>query len=1045
MADGLLGIISELAKSDPDGVEMLVRIGLVESLHDQLDAADHFAVPVAKAMDAHTVRMRRAIVRSYVQKRLDGEDVTGLLQAGAATTLTSIAVHKGIWDRFKHPRDPQTGRFVEVVGGEGVTMPGHREDLSRRLVNWRETGFVNPGTKVVVHGSKMERTPQGTVTPVEAMTITHQVPHRTQHPLAGLPPDFMPQQLEVHPKDTNQMEGGARQVLDVGQFLTTPAQAHHVATASGALSRPGGFGQEVGDFIRPSSEGDRRAWRQASATGRAISALATPGTPQHAVGSLAQLIGSIGPQAETVLGPGIKRTAYRYRGTEKRPDVGLVRGVNQANEPTEEIKGRADALAGRGYDIESDQMDLKLRGDEAADYFMDKVPNEDQTMVSIAAGRVPPSQGAIIDADGDVTTEAMGFADDHYLPFDLKNLKALEGGQYVRTRASGGPTTEDIYTGLMTGTRMLQTVSNSGVFTVEFDPDLRGGKRMSDKARSMVGRYTRLLDAVQSRTIYTQDLDPATNRRLHEDALKDMGPEDPKAVEDRFHVLQEQERLKLSIEGPSEEELTEAATNRAVAEFRSQGQAPQADSPQLKRRVRDIRGELLAEEKENRVKVLQLDGEGYDQALKALQQEFPYFIRRVDWEPLQDFMDNRGIQRRRPLPKGPKSPDKGYVRPGELLPAASRQQMYNPGTPAIGGGRAPAAAAGGNEPPAEGAPANVPAKPNAPKPGVAAAGVPNGLVEIAAAQMSDLQRGLGRKLRDARDAVNFTVPVDEPDPPDDDQDAEIVSASSLFVRTMNRRHQDIGNWLATAPLDQATAYVSGLLSALDTVENQEKPRVDYADNLMAAHEAAAAVVAARDPFEHVDPLEHTTDDPDNARPAYFPEIDKLGIDPDKYESYLATHKDVAAAAKTLGNNPASKATEMSYRYQLATRAVEAGPNSQVPSKLGMTYPEAVSWVRNPRTERDIIDTHKAWAFKVASELADQLGGETSPKEAEPEQGALPGLSQQQRDPFALRDDPALRWGRAGQLEVAKALLGKWVAKESGRRRRSSPNRRISTR
>jgi hypothetical protein len=41
----------------------------------------------------------------------------------------------------------------------------------------------------------------------------------------------------------------------------------------------------------------------------------------------------------------------------------------------------------------------------------------------------------IIDADGDVVSQAVGFSDDHYLPFDLANLTRLRGGQYVRTEA----------------------------------------------------------------------------------------------------------------------------------------------------------------------------------------------------------------------------------------------------------------------------------------------------------------------------------------------------------------------------------------------------------------------------------------------------------------------------------------------------------------------------------------------------------------------------------------------------------------------------------
>ena len=39
---------------------------------------------------------------------------------------------------------------------------------------------------------------------------------------------------------------------------------------------------------------------------------------------LAQVVGSHGPQAEAVIGPTARRTAYRYRGTEKTPDKHIV-------------------------------------------------------------------------------------------------------------------------------------------------------------------------------------------------------------------------------------------------------------------------------------------------------------------------------------------------------------------------------------------------------------------------------------------------------------------------------------------------------------------------------------------------------------------------------------------------------------------------------------------------------------------------------------------------------------------------------------------------
>src|SRR4029077_5663097 len=121
-----------------------------------------------------------------------------------------------------------------------------------------------------------------------------------------------------------------------------------------------------------------------------------------------------------------------------------------------------------------DQLWLYTHGDTAAIGLVNEhfLPDLNAAALSLKGGEQPRSVGVIIDANGDLVTQAQGFNGDHYLPFDLKNLKELQGGRYVRTRAAGGLTSEDLYTGLLTGARQVQVVSNSGVFTLEFDPDV---------------------------------------------------------------------------------------------------------------------------------------------------------------------------------------------------------------------------------------------------------------------------------------------------------------------------------------------------------------------------------------------------------------------------------------------------------------------------------------------------------------------------------------------------------------------------------------------
>ena len=43
------------------------------------------------------------------------------------------------------------------------------------------------------------------------------------------------------------------------------------------------------------------------------------------MGAFARFAGTYGPEAEKVLDPRVRQTAYRYRGTEKEPDIELMR------------------------------------------------------------------------------------------------------------------------------------------------------------------------------------------------------------------------------------------------------------------------------------------------------------------------------------------------------------------------------------------------------------------------------------------------------------------------------------------------------------------------------------------------------------------------------------------------------------------------------------------------------------------------------------------------------------------------------------------------
>lgn len=419
----------------------------------------------------------------------------------------------------------------------------------------------------------------------------------------------------------------------------------------------------------------------------------------------ASFVGEYGPEAEKVLGPTTRRASYRYRGTEKRPDPALQKAVNDAiRAHTKDVDGggmaearsnarHATVYGWRGQDGRHVESPLVR-------YFQSRLPDPGLYELQVQSGTLPPSQGVIIDRHGRVSHEAVGYGEDWYLPFNLTNLKALKGGEYVRTRAYGGLTTEDIYTGLVSGARSVTVVSNSGVFTVEFDDTFRGGRRLNDKAARMVGRYGQLLDAVKNGEIAPGDIDPRRRREIETAAASRFDPVDEKArYETEVKRGLDRERLNPTLSAAEREEIVRGVLDEAAHTWAaSQGlrdvnnleDAVAAERAARARRAaampgfdldasmeRDFGGEaaidflgarkavdaaLAARERELRAQVtpLRLDGTGYKYAQDALAEQFPYYIARKD---------ARGLGGRN---------DKGYVKPRFNRPAAARSGYFDP-------------------------------------------------------------------------------------------------------------------------------------------------------------------------------------------------------------------------------------------------------------------------------------------------------------------------------------------------------------------------------
>jgi hypothetical protein len=478
--------------------------------------------------------------------------------------------------------------------------------------------------------------------------------------------------------------------------------------------------------------GTSATFNRLQAGGRTVQQIgAATGNPKLAVaGAAANYAGQFGPEAEKVVGPSLRKTAYRYRGTERAPDPVLNRLVGEQSEELLRAEGKsAQPLVRIKTDAQGNQVQRKDKDGNpvfrqaaktrnptapaysnkggrqngvvyvpawetetvtpsakaslapaekvhvsevaAINYLMggyktengkagSHIPSARLAELHRQSGRVTPSEGILIDAQGNVATQAVGFGEDHYLPFNLKNLKSLQGGSYVRTRESGGLTTEDIYTGLMSGARSMTVVSNSGVFTIDFDDTLRGGRRYNDKARQMVDRYASTLDAVQSKQVAnpTKQLQPqdkaririATEEKIESDPILRYAPAEQK--ESMIQAAIDQEATRPSLSGKELAEIDRKARSMTDNE-----------------REYKVHRRILYDDAMEKLQTrnYQLDGEGYAVAMDALREQFPYYIGDVNAQFKTADTELRFNR----------STDQGYVKPRFTRPSGARAGYFD--------------------------------------------------------------------------------------------------------------------------------------------------------------------------------------------------------------------------------------------------------------------------------------------------------------------------------------------------------------------------------
>lgn len=441
--------------------------------------------------------------------------------------------------------------------------------------------------------------------------------------------------------------------------------------------------------------------------------------------AVANHVGQYGPEAQKVIGPAADRAAYRYRGTEREVDPTLlgrfaqIRAMGRTGKDAREI-----AVAG----IEND--DGWAPG-PVLHYFHSHLPNPDLNELQRRSGVIPPSEGIILAPDGAIAHQSVGYADDWYLPFNLRHLGALKGGEYIRTRSFGGPSTEDIYTGLVSGARALTVVSHNGVFNIQFDRNLRGGRRFNDKAARMVARYGQLLDAVRSEQVSRGGISPSRTEELMVEARNLDPDETSPAFKNKLRELRtaemknpamsqtERDDAALTWLGDyaadlsskdgrtlrGDELIEQMIDQEAKTQYRTDkeraaraGVAPSITEEQYRGAVRqslqantteamvaniaarkgatgkfDRAMAKAGDDNAKRARALRLDGEGYEAALTALQEQFPYYIESTTYTPWRGSIGSWTLGDRTREGRA----DTGYVAPRFNRPQAAQAGYFN--------------------------------------------------------------------------------------------------------------------------------------------------------------------------------------------------------------------------------------------------------------------------------------------------------------------------------------------------------------------------------
>ena len=158
-----------------------------------------------------------------------------------------------------------------------------------------------------------------------------------------------------------------------------------------------------------------------------------------------KLVGDMGPEAEKVIGPGIRRAAYRYRGTERsKPDKDITMARDATLRPVAQSGNlSADTVRAAITQPRVAEGTEDTYGSPLIRAMQNRLPDSNLVDLHANSGRITPSEGILLDEQGNILSQAVGNADDHYLPF---NLYPARPPFFFFTRVIFGPSSAFVHT-----------------------------------------------------------------------------------------------------------------------------------------------------------------------------------------------------------------------------------------------------------------------------------------------------------------------------------------------------------------------------------------------------------------------------------------------------------------------------------------------------------------------------------------------------------------------------------------------------------------------